>query len=412
MTKRRRSDVRRWAACCVACLLLALGPPAAAQDDLTPEQLYQRASDHYQARRFLQAARDFALAYDEVGAAELAYNTARAFDRAGHWKDAQAYYDRWLAEAPPVKERSKLADKLIESGRAARDGGNLELATRRLTFAMRLKMIPDPQIAFELAEVHAASGRASLAREMYKKALADGYPDPDALEQALRNLEKRASTGRVVLVGQVRGVRIGVDGKRLDGVDTGDEFELAVGTHRLLVEKANHRSWRGRVEVRPGQVATVRFDLPERAPRPKRPPRPPTRPDPGSVAPPPRPIFAEPDRGPGWMPPVITWVSFGAAGIGLVAGGLLGSLAAGAEEQLDDCVADAKCATTEVATELSERTAARGLQANVAYGLAGAAVIAGVVVWLTSEGPSSPEDDIEDLTAGVSVTPLGVTWTF
>ena len=393
----------------VVCLLAALSSPASAQEDLTPEQLYQRAAAHYKARRFLEAARDFALAYDEVGAGELAYNTARAFDRAGHWKDAQAYYDRWLAETPAVKERENLAGKLAETGREAREAGELDLATGRLTFATRLMMAPDPQLAFELAEVHALAGRVSLAREMYKRALADGYPDPDALEAALRRVDARATVGRVVLVGEERGVRIRIDGKPMRGVDAGEEFELAAGPHRISVEKPGARPWSGRVEVRPGQVASVPFELAQRPSPPKPAPPPPD----AEVRPPPRPIFAGRQRGPSWTPPVLTWVAFGGAAVGVATGAIFGSLAAGAEEQLDDCVTDAKCAATDVAAELSERTGARALQANVAYGLAVVAIGTGVVLWLTDSGARRPDDDIDDdLTAALYPWGLGASWRF
>ena len=270
----------------------ALGLPAVAwaggREELSAEELYERATEAYLSGRFLEAARDYALAYDEVGAGELAYNTARAFDRGGRWDDAERYYQRWLDDTPPVKERERLADKLLQAGREAKEQGNTDIALRRLTFALRLRLVPDPELTFELGELHAASGHANLAREMYRKALAEGYPDTEALEAALLQLERASTIGRVVLRGEATGIEVLVDGQALPGVDTGAPFELAEGAHRIEVRKPDHRPWRARVIVRAGKTTAVRFNL---VPRPAYGAAPPPPPDVGlAVRPPPRPM--------------------------------------------------------------------------------------------------------------------------
>jgi hypothetical protein len=73
---------------------------------------------------------------------------------------------------------------------------------------------------------------------------------------------------------------------------------------------------------------------------------------------------------------------------------IFGSLAAGAEKDLDDCVTgdDRNCATSKVAGQLSERADSWAGRANIAF--VGAAVAAGVGVWFwLSEGDSKDKDD-------------------
>ena len=362
----------------------------------TAKDHYRRGTSYYRDGRFSEAAREYAMAFDKAGAPELAYNTARAFDKAGRWDDARVYYERWLAGPPPMAEREKLAKKLHEGGLEAHDAGDDGLAVTRMAYALRVQVSPNPQIPFDLAEFHEEAGNNNLAREMYRRALADGYGDTSELNAALERLE-RGGRGRVVLLGEVRQVQVRVDGRLLVGVDTGKEFELPAGPHEISLEKTGHRSWHGQVEVRSGQIATVPFVLRRQggaAAPPRKPPPALDRP----TAPPPRPGGPVKPSGFSAAPPALAWVSFGVGAVGLGAGLLFGSLASKAEEDLKECRDDLKCAVQEELAptqEYSDRAQKNQSLANLSFGLSIAAIAGGVLVWYLHE-PAAREADLDD----------------
>ncbi len=374
--------------------MLSAAPVHAA--DKTAEDYYEQGMGHYKKGKYLKAARSYVLAYDMADAPELAYNAARAFDKGGRWRDARRYYDRWLDGAPPLKERERLAERLAKAAKKAARKKKLDLAASRLGFARDLLVTPDPDLTYRLARLYERADQRKPAAETYKLALDEGYGDVDALEAALARLEGGPTPGRVVLVGDAREIRVSVDGKVVDGVETGKEFDLPVGKHKLIVDKRGHRSWRGVVEVRPGQLTTVPIQL---APVAKRPPV--SNKPPPVAAQPPRPGGGKKKDGMfGWPPPTSVWLAFGGGVAAMSAGAIFGSLAAGAEEDLDDCLAVdySNCATSDVASQLSERSSSWEARANIAYGLG--LVGAGVGVWLWMSEPGgggTGDDDLEGL---------------
>ena len=394
---------------CVAILcgtILSLSPrPVAAQEEPAPrsaEDHYELGTKLYAQGRYIDAAREYVQAFDAVGAPELAYNAARAFDRGGRWQDAQAYYDRWLAGVPPLADREGLAVKLRQAGDQAAAAGQLDLGIKRLTYAMRLRVTPDPNLTFTLAALYERAGRGTLAQEMYRRALTDGYSNTDELEAALRRVGRAATVGRVVLLGEARDIQVRVDGRLVQGADAGSEFQVTAGQHQIEVVKDGHQTWRGRAVVRAGQLTTVPFML-QRSP----PPGPRAR----RVEPPPRPAAAG-RSGSSAVPPTKSLVAYGVSGAGVVAGLVFGSLAKGNENQLEDCRRDYACATDRDSAEtLSDRAASRSLQANLSFGVA--VIAAGAATWLWVSGRSEPRDDLDDeLGAAVRWGPLGVAWRF
>ena len=388
-----------------------MGAPGSARAaDKTAEDYYEEGMGHYKKGKFLKAARSYVLAYDMADAPELAYNAARAFDKGGRWRDARRYYDRWLDGAPPLQERERLAERLAKAAKKAARKKKLELAASRLGFARELLVTPDPDLTYRLARLYERADQRKEAAATYKIALDEGYGDVDAIESALARLEGGPTPGRVVLVGDAREIRVNVNGKVLPGVETGKEFDLPVGKHKLIVDKRGHRSWRGLVEVRPGQLTTVPIQLAPVAARPNVVAKP--TPAPPPVQPP------RPGAGGGrgglfdWPPPTSVWLAFGGGFAAFGAGAIFGSLASGAEKDLDDCVSgdDRNCATSNVANQLSERSSSWQTRANIAYGLAVVGAGVGAWLWLTEDG-GGKDDDLDglddDLNAWLVPTPVG-----
>ena len=244
----------------IAALVCGFSAPAHAAPN-SAEEYYAEGMAHYRKGDFLKAARSYVLAYDMADAPELAYNAARAFDKGGRWRDARRYYDRWLDGAPPLRERERLSGRLSKAAKKAARKKKIDLAADRLGFALELLVTPDPDLTFRLARLYERSDKRRDAASTYKLALEEGYGAPDAIEEALARLEGGPTPGRVVLVGDAGEIRVSVDGKVVQGIETGQEFDLPPGKHRLIVDKKGHRAWRGVVEVRPGQVTTVPIQL-------------------------------------------------------------------------------------------------------------------------------------------------------
>ena len=385
----RLAPVLGLAAAVVMAVVIAV--PAAHAADKTAEDYYEEGMGHYKKGKYLKAARSYVLAYDLADAPELAYNAARAFDKGGRWPDARRYYDRWLDGAPPLQERERLAERLAKAAKKAARKKKLDLAASRLGFARELLVTPDPDLTYRLARLYERADQRKRAAESYKLALDEGYGDVDAIEAALARLEGGPTPGRVVLVGDAREIRVSVDGKPVPGIETGKEFDLPVGKHKLIVDKRGHRPWRGVVEVRRGQLTTVPIQLAPAARKPVVVAKP---------AQPPRPGGGKKEGGMfAWPPPTSVWLAFGGGVAALSGGAIFGSLAAGAEKDLDACVTldDRNCATSNVAQQLSDRSSSWETRANIAYGLALVGTGVGVWLWLSEPGGGVGDNDLDDL---------------
>jgi hypothetical protein len=147
-------------------------------------------------------------------------------------------------------------------------------------------------------------------------------------------------------------------------------LRVSPGRHRLLmVDESSQRSVEREVLVGAGEehhivVSSSQIDV--SAPATTLSPEP-------SMAPPPR-----PSDGGGSGPPLGSWIAFGVAGAAAATSGVFGALTLGAKSDFD-------ARPTAGAADSFERNR---LITNVALGVAGAAAIAGVVLWVAKPSPA------------------------
>ena len=386
---------------------LAIGVPqrVEAQRSLSAEQHYKNGTKLYRAGKFLRAAKQYTLAYDKAGAAPLAYNAARAYDKADDWQQAQTYYNHWLAAAPSPKARAKLAKALAKEAQVASDSGRTQLAVQRLTLALRVRVTPDPAITFRLATLHEQAERSDIARELYRQALAEGHPDQQAVTAALQRIRRAVSVGKLILLGEGEGLEVRVNGQLREGTRAGQEFSVAAGSHRLSVTAPGYEEWQARVDVKGGALTTVAFRLVKDSERGRS-----TAVARGSrrgAARAKRPSGASKRGGIAGLPGPIPLAAIGVGGASLIASAFLGSLAGDAETNRDACRQDLDCASPEnydsAAKVYAERAEKRMLQSNIALGVGIGGLAAGVALWLL--GAPKAEELEEDLDLAFQIGP-------
>jgi len=246
------------------------------------------------------------------------------------------------------------------------------------------------------------SDRRKEAADVYRQALDEGHGDPDAIEAAIARLGDGPAAGGLLLVGDATDIRVRIDGEPFPRAVTGQEIQLPPGEHKVIVDQDGHRPWRGIVVIRAGRVTKAPIQLAPIA-------------EPSHAAPmaaPARPGAPTSPRAPfAWPPPTYAWMAGGGA-LALASAGLIcGSLAAGAEEDLDACVLgdEKNCATSKVPGQLSDRAQSWQVRANIAYVGAVAALGAGAWLWFSdpAEAAQGDDDDLEGLEDDVRMWLVG-----
>jgi tetratricopeptide (TPR) repeat protein len=85
---------------------------------------FARGQDHYAAARYEEAIVEFKRAREAKPLPDFDYNIARCYDRLGKWKDALAFYERYLqgADASPAADevRARVVELRARTAGAAR----------------------------------------------------------------------------------------------------------------------------------------------------------------------------------------------------------------------------------------------------------------------------------------------------
>lgn len=161
--------------------------------------------------------------------------------------------------------------------------------------------------------------------------------------------------------------RVTVDGRPFDPA-----VPLSPGHHLVVVSAAGHETARRELDAHAGQPVNLEVTLP---------PLPPPAAPPAIVA-----AAAPPPRGPFWTGRRVTAVVAGGVAVAAGAAGVVLGLQA---RQLDRetytlCSSpETPCPAAGAANDHNDQARTRALEANIAYGVAGAATIAAAVLWFT-----------------------------
>ncbi|MCB9600466.1 MAG: PEGA domain-containing protein [Sandaracinus sp.] len=287
------------------------------------------------------------------------------------------------AQQPNAQTRNAARDAYGRGQTAFREG-RFEEAEAAFTEAFAL--IPNPVVLLGVAESRERLGNVPGAIQTLEQYLVLRTDAPDAAEIQARLAALRATPGTLAVQSTPEGATISVDGNPTGAV-TPVEMPLPAGEHQIALELEGHEVATTSANVPPGGRAEASANLtalPEPEPEPVVEPTPPAT-DPieeedATEA-------ATADDGPG----VAVWVTSGVAAAALVGGTVLGFMALSREAEFDDD-------PTEARADDGERFA---LFADVLFGVAGAAAITAIVLFLTNE---ADEDDDASATA-LTVSP-------
>jgi hypothetical protein len=264
-----------------------------------------------------------------------------------------------------------------------------DYAAARVEFERAYALAPAWQVLFNVGQSQFQLRRYAQALVTLRRFLAEGGARVPAerrtiVESELADLANRI--GHLAVVSNVAGATVSIDGEPAGTTPLAEPALVSVGIRHLRAVYTGPGPARAPVEtdaaVAVGETVTVHLDfaeLPEPAPAPPRSAA-------TAVAPPP--------RGANHTPSI---VAFGVAVAGAVAGGVFGGLTLGDKSRLTDECAGKACAPKDQPD--IDAASRDGAISTVAFSVAGAALAAGVVLWLAA-GPGHTEN------AGTTHAPL------
>lgn len=267
-----------------------------------------------------------------------------------------------LVSSVPADDTGALAAKHFAAGEAAFKRADYTAAA--LAFERAYGLAPRAAALLNAAEAWEKSGMRAKAYADCRRALStEGILEAEAAEAERRMARFRPKIGLVEVSGPAgveSDVDAGGDRQALPTVFVVEPGQRAI----ILYAQSGGRLEERVITVAAGATVQVAFEVPA-APDPL-----PELPPPTALAPPVSPP-EPPVPAVGQGPPLLSWVAFGGAGVGLVAAGIFGALS------LDAKVAYEAAPTRERADAFFDRRTG----ANVCIGLAVAAAVSGAALW-------------------------------
>lgn len=290
---------------------------------------------------------------------------------------------RLEAQQPSAQTRNAARDAYGRGQTAFREG-RFEEAEASFTEAFTL--IPNPVVLLGVAEARERLGNVPGAIATLEQYLTLRTEAPDAAQIQERLTVLRATPGTLAITSTPEGAAIAVDGTDTGAV-TPAELPAPPGEHAIALTLEGHEAATTNVTLPPGGRAEASAELVVVEPEPE--------PVVAATPPPTEPIVEDTteadaleDDGPG----AAVWVTSGVAAAALVGGTVLGFMALSREAEFDD-------EPTVGRADDGERFA---LFADVLFGVAGAAAITAIVLFLTSGDDA--DDEPSDTALTVSPT--------
>lgn len=266
--------------------------------------------------------------------------------------------------APPNAQQRAFARELYTNGQQLFRQGDFAGAQR--SFEEAYRVVPNPVVLLSVAECQTRTEQYAAAIESLKLYLAEraNAPDKAQVEAQIQALSAKPAT--LTVESSVSGAAIAVD-----NADTGRitpaNLELAAGDHTVAVTLDGYVRAEQAVSLAPGGKESIQLQMMPAAP--------------AEVATPAaEPAPVEPERT-GRHAGKAVWIATGIAGGGLLTGTILGIVALKKKNDFDD-------KPSESLADSGEKVA---LFADVGFGIAAAAGITAVVLYLTSD-TKKPED--------------------
>lgn len=269
--------------------------------------------------------------------------------------------------------RQARARQLYAEAQALFDSG--QYAAAEASFRAAYEQVPNPVVLRAIAASQERQGNIALAVQTLEQYLreAPNASDRAQVEQRLRELNARGSV--IAVSSTPPGAQIYVDGEATGQVTPAD-VQVAVGEHTIELRLEGYQPRAQTLNAAAGTRMRLEVPLQEgAAPEPE--------PDPG------QPEVS--DGGAPGDPSVGVWVSSGIAAAGLISGTVFGFLALSEQSNFD-------AMPTHQAADQGELFA---LIADISFGVAAAAAITAVVLYIVERGSGGGQAQQETATSGV-----------
>ncbi len=284
------------------------------------------------------------------------------------------------AQGPSAAQREQ-ARQAYSHGQQLFQDGQFQQAEQ--AFQQAYSLIPNPVVLLGVAQARESEGNISGAIETLQQYLHDRPDAPDKQQITDKITALRARPASVSVHSTPAGAAVWLDGSDT-GKTTPADVSVPPGDHTLSLRLAGHDPFSQALSVEPGAHSQVEGTLQAAAPEPELEHA--AQPSgqemgTGEGQPPPddtTPTPTEGEHGPG----AAVWVSAGIAGAGLVAGTVLGFLALSEQSNFD---ANPTKATADKGESLA-------LFADVGFGVAAAAAITAIVLYVTGDHGSNESD--------------------
>ena len=239
-------------------LLLTLPSPAFAQsdEDLARER-FMEGRQLFQDGEFHEAAEKFREAYELSGRSALLYNIGQAYRRADNLRDAERYFQQYLAEQPDAANADEVVETIIEIQR--------EQASRLAI--LRVETTPSgAQIFIDDDSEPRCESPCSLDLDpgTYElRAQAQGFlPTTSSVTLGIREelntalaLRPSQRTGKLHIRANVSGASLTAN-NRTFSVPTTEPVELPEGAQTITVQYRSS-TWTETIEIRSGETLHV-----------------------------------------------------------------------------------------------------------------------------------------------------------
>jgi hypothetical protein len=98
----------------VACLIVAVGGAARADDRTSAKEHFQKGTKYFDLGHFDEAIKEYEAAYEVKDEPVLLYNIAQAHRLAGHTREAVYFYKSYLRRVPKATNRDEVETKIAE----------------------------------------------------------------------------------------------------------------------------------------------------------------------------------------------------------------------------------------------------------------------------------------------------------
>ncbi|WP_394836753.1 hypothetical protein LVJ94_07580 [Pendulispora rubella] len=296
---------------------------------------------------------------------------------------------------PPTRAQKDAADHTKRAFEAVR---RADAETARVEFLQAYALVPSPKALWNLLVAEADSNHPLDAMKHLRAYLADPAADPKKNDRAQRLLTELSSLVGHLSIVAPQNVAVRVDGLVLTSEQRTVGVDVAPGKH-VIEATIGDEVQRREVDVAPGDPTLVAFEVP-RQDEPVETPAPIAPVSPPQAKPVPAPIH-ERSRGVA-SPPLGTWI-MGSVAVAALGTGIAFSLSAKSNRDEIDQSPKAcanpnspECARIE---DLRDSGSRASTVAWIAYGTAGAAVVAGGLIWYFApkKSPASRDATISPL---------------